>query len=141
MNFIKTLKSVGGVKPCTYSDCNDGITKDDKFCPMCHGDGEVLDLAPLLAKPRDLEAPVKDLVTQVCLKDKFWDGAYGKDKSIHVVGPQRASNLVYEVARQLGGMAVTCFSVETMFAGHPAVPESLEDMSRWETTKSVPHPA
>jgi uncharacterized protein YbjQ (UPF0145 family) len=37
---------------------------------------------------------------------RYVGGELRKDPNLYVIGPQRASNLVYEVARQLGGAAV-----------------------------------
>jgi hypothetical protein len=95
MDFIETLKSVGGVKPCP------SIKQETDNCHLgcqCHGTGQTLDLAPLLAKPDKLHLPVRQLIHEIVTNEEF--------DEIVIIGPQRASNLVYEVARQLGGTAV-----------------------------------
>lgn len=139
MNFIETLKSIGGVKPCPcterrfdeegkYTKMDDRIAMyvgpvlkegEDPIasmqpCHLCHGTGTILDLAPLLAKPKEL-APFVGLALVELFKAEGLTGFVGDkreipiDKDYFVVGPQRAHSLVYEVARQLGGTAVTCF--------------------------------
>jgi hypothetical protein len=182
MNFIETLKSVGGVKPRPCGISSQELTqayawRHPNGCPECHGTGSIIDLAPLLAKPKELEDCVRDLcfpykeismkgLCGVCCKDLnggvgfcslpcqgIWLnthevngyayghrieqglGSYGyylgkkppekacirvpmfskNEVNLHVIGPQRASNLVYEVARQLGGTAVV------------AEPDNIED--------------
>lgn len=128
MNFLETLRSVGGVKPCpcggigrpTVMFGREVDARDLKrMCPNCHGTGQILDLAPLLAKPRMLVEHVHELIERkesgiwkmVKKKadfstDNYEVGNVYDDPSIFVVGPQRAHSLVYEVARQLGGSAV-----------------------------------
>lgn len=61
MNSIETLKHLGGVRPCR--DCAQTGTQavisyeePAKVCLKCHGTGQIIDLAPLLAKPSTLEA-------------------------------------------------------------------------------------
>jgi hypothetical protein len=113
MDFIEQLKSVGGVKPCQFSMCDKGILPGDMYslethertgpvlCAHCHGTGQILDLAPLLAKPWVLDDVVRLLLQIECFNERV-DLTQVK----YVVGPQRAHSLVYEVARQLGGTAV-----------------------------------
>jgi len=118
-DFIETLRSVGGVKPCpcfTLEGSGDVITCTPvSHCPNCHGTGSIIDLAPLLAKPKELEDCVKELIPL------FNPPVY---PSPHVVGPQRAHSLVYEVARQLGGTAVTVKPEE------PILKDIFADMKR-----------
>jgi len=113
-DFIETLKSVGGVKPCpcfTLEGRGEVITCSPvSFCPACHGTGSIIDLAPLLAKPKELEDCVKELIPL------FNPPVY---PSPHVVGPQRAHSLVYEVARQLGGTAVVAITKHKIGLGEP----------------------
>jgi len=130
MNFIETLRSVGGVKPCPIPNdpeqaldiacaaCGKAISfsKGEVYRTWCsyvcydHAEG-VLDLAPLLAKPKELRVPVEHLIHTKCpgATDDVDTFAvrYYDSKNIHVIGPQRASNLVYECTRQLGVTAVT----------------------------------
>jgi RNA polymerase subunit RPABC4/transcription elongation factor Spt4 len=118
-NFIETLKSVGGVKPCNelhrdgqVIDLKTGVqivpsATGDDCCPVCHGTGTVLDLAPLLAKPDKLNEVATELLSLVSrYSGQTW-------RHIHIVGPQRAHSLVYEIARQLGGSAVVIIEEET----------------------------
>jgi len=122
MDFLETLKSVGGVKPCPL---NASDHQFDSHCPSCHGTGRVLYLAPLLAKPTLLAGPITDLLRKLADEDTFKDTAFsfpytykvvqelGESlKNPHVVGPRRASNLVYEIAHQLGGTAVVAEPVQ-----------------------------
>jgi len=131
MNFIEQLKSVGGVKPCPNGclvyEHPEELEPIEKPCEVCHGTGRVIDLAPLLAKSKELEAPVFELIAGLVVgmypermaKGKAAKLPGGKTryrcfdqfltdhrKRLHVVGPQRAHSLVYEIARQLGGTAV-----------------------------------
>jgi hypothetical protein len=103
-DFIEQLKSVGGVKPC----CCIGVEPVGDYAPavccLCHGTGQILDLAPLLAKPKELMYIVQQLVFKKWMEDESM--TFNDLKSFAVVGPQRAYSLVYEVARQLGGTAV-----------------------------------
>jgi hypothetical protein len=146
MNFIETLKNIDSVKTC--DSCN-GSGKEYKKqvdagtmaefmlnekCWRCKGTGQILDLVPLLTKPKKLANVVDELMWLNC--DDSIVRSLGDTSNLHVVGPQRASNLIYEVASQLGGTAVVCFPVETILVGHPAIPKSLEDM-KWVTMKSV----
>jgi len=110
MNFIETLKNVGGVKPCDsckgtgetiYKHINDDFNRI--VCPLCHGTGQVLDLAPLLAKPELLYDAVESLLGRLFEKTNAEESQFTKP---FCVGPQRAHSLVYEIARQLGGTAV-----------------------------------
>jgi hypothetical protein len=118
MSLIETLKSIGGVKPCpqlhfkTTSVSQFGISGEAKHCELCHGTGSILDLAPLLAKPSLLTCMVQDLHQDWWAKHpdrytKAYEQFQKPYKNLHVVGPQRAHSLVYEVARQLGGQSVT----------------------------------
>lgn len=101
MNLIDVLKTLpGGVKPC----------------PLCN-----TDLTPLLAKSKKLEECAKQLVMVLPEVNEILQKALVNPKkdahswacqtrpfeNLHVVGPQRASNLIYEVAHQLGGSGVT----------------------------------
>lgn len=126
MNFLETLQHLGGVKPCPdpiwpmpedYTCCC-GIyvhpTRSNptaihiKDCPY----RPVLDLAPLLADTGELTEVAHELL---CTSKLFEPASCEKCFEvwakplvpIHVIGPQRASNLVYEVARQLGGTTGT----------------------------------
>jgi hypothetical protein len=123
MNLKATLQQLGGVKPCphTHDGPNMGVKADNMYmsaggiipCPQCHGTGSIIDLAPLLARPKDLTDVVAEILNSPDLGSATkWDktGFYGA----HVVGPQRASNLVYEIARQLGGTAVVANEVKGM---------------------------
>jgi len=108
MNFIEVLRAVGGVKPCNkcYSKHATEMTKNEGIeyvtdCDYCHGTGTVLDLVSLLAKPKELTSCLGELLDA----NSIVGGVYHGMGNLHVVGPQRASNLVYEVARQLGGTA------------------------------------
>ena len=137
MNFTETIKSLGCVQPCP-------VTSDGQ-CATCHGTGQFLDLAPLLAKPNVLVEVVHELLFKQYHVDRCQEcGDVGLSSTIesqtmptHIIGPQHANNLIYEIARQLEATVVTCSPVETTFIGHPAIPESLEDMNRWKTTKSL----
>ena len=118
MDFLETLKQLGGIKPCekcggsTYEFATDRPGIKCHFCK----DGAVIDLAPLLAKPYMLDRYATMLLyNSGVLSDRelmnlIDDGATslaGKSvRTIRVVGPQRAHSLVYEVARQLGGTAM-----------------------------------
>jgi hypothetical protein len=116
MNFIETLRSVGGVKPC--DGCTNGkytiggveSPAEQAVCGLCHGTGRIIDLAPLLAKPKDLERLLPTLLYgNEQLKEELVCNE--REVAVHelgwcVVGPQRAHSLVCEVARQLGGTAV-----------------------------------
>jgi hypothetical protein len=112
VNFIETLKSVGGVTPCDC--CNvDSAVLYIPLCSVCHNTGHLLDLTPLLANTGELTDVTNELlkmagfVPAVCEKcHEVWLKPF---VPIVVVGPQRASNIVYEVARQLGGTAVVSF--------------------------------
>jgi len=112
MDFVETLKSVGGVKPCPVCGVPSAIVCET-LCNTCHGTGQVLDLAPLLAKPDLMEECAKELLLKYAEihnhsktdKTDFGPAGIPRDKLI-IVGPQRAHSLVYEVARQLGGTAV-----------------------------------
>jgi hypothetical protein len=95
MTFIETLKSAGCFKECTCE-----TLMDPKHCPSCHGNGCYIDLAPLLAEPELLNQTVQKLYDGFGLREKRGNGR------LYVVGPQRASNLVYEVSHHLGGTAV-----------------------------------
>ena len=127
MNFIETLNNVGGVKPCPTCEDNGGPfieEGDDTYvCENCHGTGHIIDLSPLLAKPSKLADVVISLLIKGpidgiparnitdLLVSKSLVGVPDKmefcgDRSIYIVGPQRAHSLVYEVSRQLGGNAV-----------------------------------
>ena len=119
MNFIETLKSVGGGEPCQKCEGvgqYDGPpTKRNSIgggtCEVCHGNGTVLNLAPLLAKPSCLIDLVTSLLNEVPWSDKpgpckAMTGKVFNAPPIYVVGPQCAHSLVYEIARQLGGSAV-----------------------------------
>ena len=106
--FIKTLRNVGGVKPCP--ECaGEGMNVErtgsmvtfatNSFpCVSCHGTGQILDPAPLLAKPKELGNVVSELCHEFRRAVCSW-------KDLHVIGTPRAHSLVYEVARQLGGTA------------------------------------
>jgi hypothetical protein len=138
MKFIETLKSIGGVKSCLHGcptpEMAEEIDTDYDYniygCPKCHGTGQILDLAPLLAKPEELTLLVRLQIQEwlhgsmlydiphVC--DCPWDwldeeqvqeGLRKMWPNLHIVGPQRAGNLVYEVARQLGGTAVVAVPI------------------------------
>lgn len=123
MNFIETLKSLGGVKPCLV--CK-GMGEDLCYesrggspCPDCRGTGNIIDLVPLLANPKELS----DVVDNLLCIDFCESIVHVKNEELFIIGPQRASNLVYEVARQLGGTAVV--------AQHePVVDDILADMKR-----------
>ena len=117
MNFIETLKSVGGVKPCptcygiAYKSGDWMVQGKQPNCIQCHGTGSILDLAPLLARPKELFEPVRDLISDWAmdghnglLEWDAWLKHTTEGKNIHVVGPR--PTLTYEVARQLGGTAV-----------------------------------
>ena len=114
-DFVEVLQSIGGVKLCDMLMCKNGHLPNASdatvqhlggdVCPRCHGTGIILDLAPLLAKPKELGNVVGELCHKFRKAVCFW-------KNLHVVGPQRASNLVYEVARQLGGTAVMAVEME-----------------------------
>ena len=102
MTFIETLKSVGGVKPCLKcSGTGDRFRLGDgqDRCNDCEGTGKILDLAPLLARPKELGECVEKLVIAQLPHTQ-------PNHGLAIVGPQRAHSLVYEVARQLGGTAV-----------------------------------
>jgi len=108
-DFIETLRSVGGVKPCpcfTLEGSGDVITCTPvSHCPNCHGTGSIIDLAPLLAKPKELEKQAGTLVYQFVEDDKktYYARTDGhvhypyphRFKNLHIVGLLRASNLVY----------------------------------------------
>jgi hypothetical protein len=115
MDFIEQLKQLGGVKPCP--SCKGYLLQRDAMgitgpCPTCHATGSILDLAPLLAKPEMLLETVRSLRstdgTRAGYFRAWWKEAQSASDNglLHVVGPQRASNFVYEVARQMGGTAV-----------------------------------
>jgi hypothetical protein len=93
-DFIETLKAVGSVKPC-------GGT-----CEMCSGTGYTIDLTMLLAKPEVMEVVVEQLHFLLPLDTRPIMLKAVSEADLVVIGPQRAPNLVYEVARQLGGTAV-----------------------------------
>jgi hypothetical protein len=153
MDFIETLKSVGGVKPCP---CKNDEQDDVVHAVDCHGTGQILDLAPLLANPHHL----KD--TAFALKEKLAEAVtvsedgqrssncslrdYGTKEnrancliwealshqfSPYVIGPQRASNLVYETSRQLGGTAVVAIEdfkwevVDTIDSGYEDIVQQM----------------
>jgi len=107
MNFIETLKSVGGVKPCP--DCKGCGKIDSDFgnivpCLNCHGTGQALNFAPLLAKPGALSVYVEVMLKSLGYN---WHARWFKiEQPKVIVGPQRAHSMVYEVSRQLGGTAV-----------------------------------
>lgn len=121
MDFIETLRSVGGVKPCPTCEGRGKLSlaslrsQEERMpsepCTDCHGTGQVLDLAPLLA---DAGGELIDVAHSLLGMAGFESGScsvchevWSKPKDhIVVVGPQRASNIVYEVSRQLGGTAV-----------------------------------
>ena len=105
MNFIEQLRQLGGVKPCVGCQTRSDRRTADPACPHCHGTDSILDLAPLLAKPKELEECVGDLAFRLGINNRI-DGLY-------IIGPQHASNLVYEVARQLGGTAVVAHTRST----------------------------
>lgn len=144
MDFIETLKSVGGVKPCP--NCNMGIVPHDqpdvaftKICPRCNGSNFVLDLAPLLAKPKELEELAK------VLEGKLWEVAKGMiddEGEFCVVGPQRANSLVYEVARQLGGTAVVAEPIveERMVSsgGYSSIPSREKQVMGYRLSLPIP---
>jgi hypothetical protein len=135
MNFIETLKNLGGVKPCPTTEwVGEGDIKTARVCRICHGTGTVLDLAPLLAKPDKLRDCVNEFLLKIkekaecpkcggLKKEMTIDGPlpcmqcngagylYVYPVTPYVIGPQRAGNLVYEVARQLGGTAVVAEEV------------------------------
>ena len=163
MNFIETLRSVGGVKPCPIPNdpeqaldiacaaCGKAISfsKGEVYRTWCsyvcydHAEG-VLDLAPLLAKPKELRVPVEHLIHTKCpgATDDVDTFAvrYYDSKNIHVIGPQRASNLVYEVARQLGGMAVVVEPIrETVekTCTMPVVPAVCVEGDSWAFTDTI----
>ena len=112
MNFIETLKSIGGVKPCPNCGGTHRAFMNDPpgfRCDDCKEDGTILDLSPLLAKPLLIKDFVGYLLHTLYQIDgetvlKKWYALDTRD-NLYIVGPQRASNLVYEVARQLGGTA------------------------------------
>ena len=75
MSFIETLRSIGGVKPCPDCCNEDGTARfpcgvgkyinrvnESRECASCHGTGQIIDLAPLLAKPSYLEDTVRILI-------------------------------------------------------------------------------
>lgn len=102
-DFIETLRSIGGIKPC---DCGvNGISWNHKpgVCAHCHGTGQVLDLAPLLARPEELHQPVYELIERMIDPRNRPAEDAKQFATPFVVGPQRAHSLVYEIARQLGG--------------------------------------
>ena len=123
-NFIGALESVGGAKRCPMCCEADGSAlypcgvgkyidprNQDQICKHCHGTGQILDLAPLLAKPRCFLPMVSELIEKaeqwsVCGNVSLVGQIYEAPQPLYVVGPQRASNLVYEISRQLGGSAV-----------------------------------
>jgi hypothetical protein len=128
MNFIETLKSVGGVKPCPNREKTEGVLYEGPAdfscsCSECHGTGQILDLAPLLAKPRLLSDVVISLLISKpidgipdrnltdLLVSKSLVGVPDKmefcgDRALYIICPARCATLGYEVARQLGGTAV-----------------------------------
>jgi len=123
MNFIETLKSVGGVKPCRCDGSGQEYKKlvdsgqmaefmRNEKCWKCHGTGQIIDLAPLLAKPKELEKVVeKFFSTEMVDIGEYEKRIVGTEQdllvdNLFIFGPQRAHALVYEVARQLGGTAV-----------------------------------
>jgi hypothetical protein len=118
MNFIETLKSVGGVKPCPNRKKAEGVLYEGPAdfscsCPKCHGTGQILDLNLLLAKPKELELVLREHLTFLRMTDAHV--AMPSDTgTLYVIGPQRAHSLVYEVARQLGGTAVVAEPVQTI---------------------------
>jgi hypothetical protein len=115
MTFIETLKSVGGVKPCP--SCAGGyiphLNRKEELCSNCHGKSYTLDLAPLLAKPRLLKELIGELLYTEIDGESLLKKWYTPDTrdDLYIVGPQRASNLVYEVARQIGGTAVVSIPI------------------------------
>jgi hypothetical protein len=130
-DFIETLRSVGGVKPCQYGcPISTGAVEYNKCCPDCHGTGQVIDFAPLLAKPKELGECASELWTKLAcqhMAEMVTDRVLAHEMKVQpsevssvfpgnrfVVGPQRAHSLVYEVARQLGGTAVVAEPVQTI---------------------------
>jgi len=127
-DFIEVLRSVGGVTPCINGGENEKPWhKDDQgrtACVVCHGAGRVINLALLLAKPKELEECVKELWTKLSCQhvaEVVTDRVLACQMKVqptstttvfpgdrYIVGPQRAHSLVYEVSRQLGGTAVVC---------------------------------
>jgi hypothetical protein len=134
MNFIETLRSIGGVKSCPNCEtlraslvekygvkpsANQSIIDGLSEC-SCHGTGQILDLAPLLAKPKELEDCAKYLVMKLPEVNEIlqkalinpkkdaesWAGQTRPFENLSVVGPARCTTFGYEVARQLGGTAV-----------------------------------
>lgn len=115
MSFLETLKAVGGVKPCSKCCDADGSAKypcgvgkyidhknQDVVCPACHGTGQILDLAPLLAKPKALRDVVECLIHRQVPGGNDVDTFAVRlfdEKNLYVIGPQRAHSLVYEIAR------------------------------------------
>jgi hypothetical protein len=117
VDFIETLKSLGGVKPCLICGGKgsihaiEPIEVDIDSCRNCHGTGQILDLAPLLAKPWVLDGLIGQWLRRP-QQNELFDSlpnatSKGVRDSVYVVGPQHAHSLVYEVARQLGGTCVT----------------------------------
>lgn len=131
MNFIETLKSVGGFKPCRFCGGTGKTDEDDGKGPLPCECVEEFDLAPLLARP-DHVATVSGLLTVDLFKQIELNKLVGEEvvpeipffTNLHVVGPQRASNLVYEVARQLGGTAVNIGWQRQVYE-NPALGESI----------------
>jgi hypothetical protein len=142
MNFIETLKSIGGVKPCskcqllvftpeTPKEARDRMRKKSaEDCPDCHGTGQILDFAPLLASTKHLSQWMSVLrLTMPPIP--------GHGENICVVGPQRASNLVYEIARQLGGTAVVVEPIHDTVertGSMPSVPAIYVEGNSWVFT-------
>jgi len=165
MDFLETLRSVGGVKPCSIcpppmpsarginliKEGTDRVIEGPKSlpenmsnpsCSSCHGTGQVLDLAPLLAKPIILATVVHDLFfknddSPHSLSIAHVISEHRSRDTFHIVGPQRTSNLIYEVARQLGGTAVIVYSVSHM---HPDADLEKNNVSHVHTAPSLPIP-
>ena len=123
MKFIETLQAVGGVKPC--HECAGKGMKVERTgsmvtfatnsfpCEVCHGTGQILDLAPLLAKPSALRGIVRDLCDGMGYKDlpvfATWtvgDTVLSGRPGFYVVSPQRSASLAYALADCLDGTAV-----------------------------------
>ena len=112
MDFIETLRSVGGVKPCWQCSTPQPTPPGKRITVtcFCRGTGQILDLAPLLAKPKVLgEDCARILCNKLYNKQDTKTPAFDvwkESMNFHIVGPQRAHSLVYEIARQLGGTTV-----------------------------------
>ena len=141
-SFIEALRSVGGVKPCPK--CAGGyvshLNRAEELCDNCHGKTYTIDLAPLLAKPKELSEVAFNLgahlgcalvgadkgwVNNLCRTSDELARIIGRHvKNLHVIGPQRAGNLIFKVAEQLGGTAVTVKPEE------PILKDIFADMKR-----------